>query len=56
VYSADHNGERDGWYIELKNANVTGGYSYWKQGYDGGRILSINGKKVDDKKYPPRYQ
>lgn len=48
VLSADYWGEKDGWYIELTKANVPGGYSYWKQRYDGGKIVSINGKKVED--------
>lgn len=32
-----------GWYIEMLDANVPGGYSYWKQGVDGGHIEEVNG-------------
>jgi hypothetical protein len=46
VYSANYYGESDGWYIELTNANVPGRYSYWKQGFDGGKIIAINGKQI----------
>ena len=35
-----------GWYIQLTEANVQGGFSYWKQGMDGGRITHINGKEI----------
>jgi hypothetical protein len=45
VYSADW-WESGGWYIELTNANVPGGYSYWKQRYDGGDLVIVNGVKV----------
>lgn len=54
VYSADWYGVRDGWYIEITNAefenrplNFTGNYSYWKQGNDGGRIIELNGQPID---------
>ncbi len=46
VLTAQWYGERDGWYIEMDHANVPGGYSYWKQGYDGGRINKVNGLTV----------
>ena len=55
VHSANHYGfDRNedgeitggGWYIELLKANVPGGYSYWKQGIDGGHIISVNDKAV----------
>ncbi len=46
VYSVDFWGGNDGWYIELVNANVPGGYSYWKQGFDGGSIVELNGKSL----------
>lgn len=36
----------EGWYIEMNEANVPGGYSYWKQRYDGGKIVAINGKDI----------
>ena len=39
VISVEWNGVEDGWYIELTEANVPGGYSYWKQGIDGGDIV-----------------
>jgi hypothetical protein len=35
-----------GWYIQMTDANVPGGFSYWKQGCDGGKIVEINGKEV----------
>jgi hypothetical protein len=35
-----------GWYIELENANVAGGYSYYKQEFDGGEVTKINGVSV----------
>lgn len=35
--------EDAGWYIEIEEANVPGGYSYWKQHYDGGHVVSVNG-------------
>jgi hypothetical protein len=35
-----------GWYIEITNANVPGGYSYWKQRDDGGHVIEINGISV----------
>lgn len=47
VLSATDYEEDGGWYIELTEANVPGGYSYWKQGMDGGQILTVNGKKVE---------
>lgn len=36
-----------GWYIEVDNANVDGGYSYWKQREDGGRITKVNDVKIE---------
>jgi hypothetical protein len=44
VISAEYYGEQDGWYIELTDANVPGGYSYWKQGMDGGYIVTVDNK------------
>ena len=46
VLSADYWGEKDGWYIELTMANVPGSYAYWKQGQDGGELISVNGVPV----------
>jgi hypothetical protein len=46
VLSADYWGDKDGWYIELTKANVPGGYSYWKQRFDGGKLVEVNGKEV----------
>lgn len=40
VYSAQHYPD-DGWYIEIEQANVPGGFSYWKQKQDGGRIVDV---------------
>jgi hypothetical protein len=48
VLSADNWGGKDGWYIELTKANVPGGYSYWKQGQDGGKLIEVRGHKVKD--------
>jgi len=45
VLSAEHNG-KNGWYIELINANVPGGYSYYKQIYDGGDVVGVSKKMV----------
>ncbi|MEO2202147.1 hypothetical protein ABGV42_00130 [Paenibacillus pabuli] len=47
VYSANFYAYDGGWYIEVENANVPGGYSYWKQGQDGGKILEINGVPIE---------
>jgi hypothetical protein len=47
VLTADNWGDRDGWYIEMTEANVPGGYSYWKQGQDGGKLVSVNGVPVE---------
>jgi hypothetical protein len=44
VLQADNWGGEDGWYIEMVDS--TGQYRYWKQGYDGGSIISVNGKEV----------
>ena len=46
VISADWWGKEDGWYIEIGNTNLPCGYSYWKQGIDGGKIVKLNGKDV----------
>lgn len=35
-----------GYYIELTDANVPGGYSYWKQRDDGGMVIEINGRAM----------
>jgi len=40
VLSAEYY-EDGGWYIELINANVPGGYSYYKQKYDGGNVVNV---------------
>lgn len=45
VRSADYYDDA-GWYIEIINANVPGGYSYWKQRDDGGYIAKLNGKEL----------
>lgn len=45
VYSAEYY-DPEGYYIEVTRANVPGGFSYWKQRYDGGKIVSINGKNI----------
>lgn len=47
-FDFDHHGNiaGGGWYIQLTEANVQGGFSYWKQGWDGGRITHINGKEI----------
>jgi len=55
VLSVDHNGPRDGWYIELGDATSGGliwggGYCYWKQGSDGGRVVEVNGKEIPNTK------
>jgi hypothetical protein len=44
VYDANYYERDGGWYIEVSPANV--GYSYWKQSYDGGRIIRLNGKEI----------
>lgn len=43
VLSADWWGYEDGWYIELQSKK---GYHYWKQNYDGGKLIAINGQEV----------
>jgi len=48
VLSADNWGGKDGWYIEMTEANVPGGYSYWKQGQDGGTLVEVNGVPYKD--------
>ena len=35
------------WDIELTDANIAGGYSHWKQQFDGGKLVEINGEEVD---------
>lgn len=60
VLSADYYGERDGWYIELEAP-----YRYWKQGFDGGYVVEVNGQQVaredvkrpapPPRKYPAEY-
>jgi hypothetical protein len=42
VISAHWFGAEDGWYIEMTAANVPGGYSYWKQRWDGGDVVAIH--------------
>ena len=39
VLTANYWAPPDGWYIEIALDN--GGYSYWKQGLDGGEIVSV---------------
>lgn len=46
VYSADY-WKEGGWYIEVVNANVPGGYSYWKQRYDGGFLVKVTSVEGD---------
>lgn len=41
VISAHWFGPSDGWYIEMTTTTVPGGYSYWKQRWDGGDIVAI---------------
>lgn len=47
VLSANYYKGDGGWYIELNNANVPGGYSYYKQDYDGGDVVEVLRKKGD---------
>ena len=42
VLSAIFWGSPDGWYIEITPDN--GGYSYWKQGLDGGEIVAVESR------------
>ena len=35
-----------GWDIEMMECDICGGYSHWKQYYDKGRIVSVNGVEV----------
>lgn len=51
VVTVEHNGP-DGWYIQLKYANVPGNFSYWKQGIDGGRITHVNSVPVEELQNP----
>ena len=46
VLSANFWGDKDGWYIEL--ATDQGGYSYWKQGCDGGEIMAVQANPHTD--------
>lgn len=51
VISADHWGNRDGWYIEIRKDLLTeknrasnfiqSDYGYWKEGCDGGRVEKL---------------
>lgn len=41
VLTAAHYG-KNGWYIELKDKNT--GYEYYKECYDGGRVVEVNGQ------------
>ncbi len=34
---------RVGYDIELIDANIAGGYSHWKQQFEGGRIVEVDG-------------
>ena len=43
VISAEHN-DVNGWYIELRTDY--GGYNYYKQLYDGGKVVQVNGVDV----------
>jgi len=51
VLSAEHY-EDSGWYIEMNNTNVPGGYSYYKQRYDGGEVVSVISVKKEEGKCP----
>lgn len=46
VEVVDYWGEEYGWDLELADANVRGGYSRWKQGTDGGKLVEVNGRTV----------
>lgn len=46
VITADYWSDREGWYIELTDSYGT--YRYWKQRYDGGRLVSIDGEPHTD--------
>ena len=46
VATVDNYGGDDGWQIEITEANVPGGYSSWKQRFDGGHIAEVNGEAV----------
>jgi len=45
VTSASHYG-REGWFVELNDADNGFGAAYWKQYLDGGYVTQINGKDV----------
>lgn len=46
VLTADNweTAEAPNWYIEL--TDTKGQYRYWKQKYDGGQLVEVNGVKV----------
>jgi len=44
------NANDDGWLIEMVDANVLGGHSYWKQYLDGGQVIEVNGESVTNNK------
>jgi len=46
VLSASWYGGRDGWFIEMRS--TSGKYHYWKQGSDGGSLVSHTSAQTAD--------
>ena len=46
VISAMDYDEDGGWYIEM--TDLKGVYRYWRQGQDGGELLEVNDKRVEE--------
>jgi pyruvate/2-oxoglutarate/acetoin dehydrogenase E1 component len=45
VINAEHY-DQSGWYIDMVDANTSGGVSSYRQRDDGGQVVAINGKAV----------